>query len=452
MKTLLAKILSLISLMAIIFILHSPLSFASDFSEPLPEVITYEPGEIVEELVIKTNTIINADSSVIIKKLLIVDGAETVEINVEVQTLEVIAQNKVVLVGEGNITDVVISSKDVAVNTTGNIKRLIINNQDARIVVKEGTKISKLEIPTGTKRTDLITNYAHAAHRFEDDGNSDGNYRDNDDQVVTLPTTDNQPPVDDKPPVEVNPIPGDDTPPPTIPPVTPPSGDNNTPPSTINTGVTITIGTITQGSIEGTKASGTIGGITYTAKDTGTAGNNITISHGNNGISNPLQVNVYEWSPNSVSIGLETNSNRIGPGPTQYEIVSTNNEVKQAVEGDANASSIVDVTVSGNGNDVASNGYLTLSGGTNGITEKLEMTITHGADVNGTITVNVNSNSYNVNVSAGDSTDNVASKIAIELNGQVANYIVTSLESNVIFASTIAGNVEDISVIFGSNN
>lgn len=241
MKTLLAKILSLVSLMAIIFILHSPLSFASDLSEPLPEVITFEPGEIVEELMIKSNTIINADSSVIIKKLLIVDGAETVEINVEVQTLEVIAQNKVVLVGKGNITDVVISSKDVAVNTTGNIKKLIINNQDARIVVKEGTKISKLEIPAGTKRTDLITNYAHAAHRFEDDGNGDGNYRDNDDQVVTLPTTDNQPPVDDQPPVEVNPIPGVDTPPPTIPPVTPPPGDNSTPPSTVNTGVTITI-------------------------------------------------------------------------------------------------------------------------------------------------------------------------------------------------------------------
>lgn len=153
-----------------------------------------------------------------------------------------------------------------------------------------------------------------------------------------------------------------------------------------------------------------------------------------------------------MSIGLETNSNRIGPGPTQYEIVSTNNEVKQAVEDNGNASSIVDVTVSGNGNDVASNGYITLSGGTNGITEKLEMTITHGADVNGTITVNVNSNTYNVNVSEGDSTDNVATKIAIELNGQVANYIVTSLESNVIFTSTIAGNVEDLSVTFGSNN
>lgn len=65
-------------------------------------------------------------------------------------------------------------AKEVSVNTIGDIHKLVITNKDARLQVKEGTKIVKLVIVERIKRTDLITNYEYCRHRFKDEGYVDG--------------------------------------------------------------------------------------------------------------------------------------------------------------------------------------------------------------------------------------------------------------------------------------
>lgn len=424
MKVTIAKLLILLSFTVIFFGFQASSVFAKDLS-----VVTVTEENVIEELTITEDTVVNAEEGLSIPKLIIKDGAEVVEINSEVQTLEVTAQNNVELTGEGDITNVIISTdKKVAVNTTGDIHKLEIANKDARLVVKEGTKVAKLVIPEGTKRTDLITNYEHCRDRFEDEGNGDG-------EGVTYPSDDNPTSSDDE----------DDVTPPADGGNLPPTDGGTTPP-TNSTGVTATVGTITQGNNEATKAIGSIGGITYTAKEAGSAGNTIYVSQGNNGISNPLNVQVYDWTPNSVLVGLETSSTLVGPGPTQYEIKSTNNEVKAKVEAHTAASNLVDVTITGDGDSLAINGNVRLSGGSDGIKEKLDLTITHGSENDGTVNVTVNNSIYNVNVVAGDTTDIVALKVATALNGNVEDYNVTALTNVVTFTSKIQGNVQDLLV------
>lgn len=431
MKVTIAKLLILLSFTVIFFGFQASSVFAKDLS-----VVTVTEENVIEELTITEDTVVNAEEGLSIPKLIIKDGAEVVEINAEVQTLEVTAQNNVELTGEGDITNVIISTdKKVAVNTTGDIHKLEIANKDARLVVKEGTKVAKLVIPEGTKRTDLITNYEHCRDRFEDEGNGDG-------EGIAYPSDDSPTPSDDD---DVTPPADGGNLPPADGGTTPPTGGGTNPPAN-STGVTATVGTITQGNNEATKASGSIGSITYTAKEAGSAGNNIYVSQGNNGISNPLNVQVYDWTPNSVLVGLETSSTLVGPGPTQYEIKSTNNEVKDKVETHTAASSLVEVTITGDGDSLATNGNVTLSGGSDGIKEKLDLTITHGSENDGTVNVTVNNSIYNVNVVAGDTTDIVALKVATALNGNVEDYNVTALTNVVTFTSKIQGNVQDLLV------
>ncbi|MDN4495115.1 hypothetical protein [Ureibacillus aquaedulcis] len=170
MKTNLTKLLAITSFMLCFFVFQASAVFANVLSE-----ITVKQGETMEVITITEDTKISSGEGVVIPKVVITNGAKLVEFNADVQIVEVTSQNNVELVGEGTITDVIIStSKEVALNTTGDIHKLVITDPAARLEIKEGTKISKLVIPQGTKRTDIITNYEHCSHRFEDDRNGNG--------------------------------------------------------------------------------------------------------------------------------------------------------------------------------------------------------------------------------------------------------------------------------------
>lgn len=163
MKIQLKRLVGVLSLTIIFFSFHSLSVFAEDLT-----VVTVEKSDENRELIISEDTIVNFEHGTLIPKLIVKDGAEIVEINAEVHTLEVIAQNTVELIGEGNITEVIVNTESkVAINTTGNINKLQITNSASRIVVKEGTKIAELRVPAGSKVTDIITNYEQAKDRFE---------------------------------------------------------------------------------------------------------------------------------------------------------------------------------------------------------------------------------------------------------------------------------------------
>ncbi|MBY0122313.1 hypothetical protein [Bacillus sp. S/N-304-OC-R1] len=201
------KALGLISFTIFLLVFQSSFASAKDLT-----VVTIEQGEKIEELVISEDSIINAEEGVLIPKLIITNGATIVEINANVQTLEVAAQNNVELNGKGNITDLVISTgTKVTVNTTGDIHKLEITNKDARLVVKEGSKISELKLPEGSKATDIITNYEQAKDRFENISDS---------TTIPRPTPD-----------EITPPTEDEATPPTEDEATPPTEDEATPPT-----------------------------------------------------------------------------------------------------------------------------------------------------------------------------------------------------------------------------
>ncbi|MFO1444149.1 hypothetical protein KDN24_13240 [Bacillus sp. Bva_UNVM-123] len=221
------KVLGLVSFTIFLLVFQSSFASAKDLL-----VVPIEKDDDIEELIISEDSIINAEEGVLIPKLIITNGATIVEINANVQILEVTAQNKVELIGNGNITDLIISTgTEVVVNTTGDIHKLEITNKDARLVVKEGSKISKLVIPVGVKRTDIITNYEHSSHRFDEEGIYGRESND-----PTPPTYDNStPPTYDNstPPTDDNSTPptDDNSTPPTDDNSTPPTDDNPTPPT-----------------------------------------------------------------------------------------------------------------------------------------------------------------------------------------------------------------------------
>ncbi|MBY0122139.1 hypothetical protein [Bacillus sp. S/N-304-OC-R1] len=212
-----AKVLSLVSFMIFLFVFQSSFASAKELS-----VVNIEKSNQIEELTISEDSIINAEEGVLIPKLIITNGATIVEINANVQILEVAAQNNVELIGKGNITDLIISTgSKVAVNTAGDIHKLEVTNKDARIVVKEGTKIAELVIPNGAKASDIITNYENAKGRFENI--VDGAVKDP--QIQEPPVIEEELPVETEAPEEGSTPPTEDE---TTP---PPSDDNTTPPT-----------------------------------------------------------------------------------------------------------------------------------------------------------------------------------------------------------------------------
>lgn len=163
MKVQFKRLVSVLSLAFIFFSFQTVSVFAKDLT-----VISVDQENLQSEYKISQDSLINSEDGVVIPKLIIESGVEIVEINADIQVLEVATHNDIELNGIGNITDVIISTdKKVSINTTGNIQKIEVTNKEAKLLVKEGTKIATLKLPEGSKAEDIIKNFEQAKNRFE---------------------------------------------------------------------------------------------------------------------------------------------------------------------------------------------------------------------------------------------------------------------------------------------
>ena len=104
------------------------------------------------EVTISSNVNISADSTVSIPKITLQVGANEVEINATVKELTIDSTEAITLTGNATLENVKIE-QDVKVNlnTTGEIKQIESTNKDAKITVKEGTKVGNVVVPEGIK-------------------------------------------------------------------------------------------------------------------------------------------------------------------------------------------------------------------------------------------------------------------------------------------------------------
>lgn len=157
------RLIGTLGLSLFLFSFQSISVFAKDLTE-----VTLEQANLQSEYFVSQDSIINAEVGIVVPKLIIEDGVEIVEVNADIQQLEVATQNNFELKGKGNIDHIVISSSsEIAINTTGNINKIEVTNKDARLVIKEGTKIAELIIPEGSSAKDIITNFDQVKDRFE---------------------------------------------------------------------------------------------------------------------------------------------------------------------------------------------------------------------------------------------------------------------------------------------
>ena len=140
------------------------------------------------EVTLSSNASITADRTVEIPKITLQMGAKEVEINATVKELTIDSSEAITLTGNATLENVKIE-QDVKVNlnTTGEIKQIESTNKDAKITVKEGTKVGNVVVPEGSKADEIIQNY----DAVKGDIGQIGGTKNPDAKPVTPPTTGN---------------------------------------------------------------------------------------------------------------------------------------------------------------------------------------------------------------------------------------------------------------------
>lgn len=114
----------------------------------------------VGEIVVNSNAILTAGSSVVLPKVLIVQGATDVVINSNVTSLQVTTTGEVKLSGKSDIVNLsLMTSANVNLQTIGRVSNLETLNRETKVTIGTETKIGNLVIPTGSKPADIIQNY-----------------------------------------------------------------------------------------------------------------------------------------------------------------------------------------------------------------------------------------------------------------------------------------------------
>lgn len=125
----------------------------------------------VGEIVVNSNVTLTAESSVVLPKLVIAQGAGDVAINSNVTSLKVTTTNNVKLAGKSDIENLSLMTKaNVNLQTMGRVSNLEIVNKETNVTVGTETKIGNLVIPTGSKPVDIIGNYNAVKENVEQVG------------------------------------------------------------------------------------------------------------------------------------------------------------------------------------------------------------------------------------------------------------------------------------------
>ena len=120
------------------------------------------------EVTISSNANISADRTAVIPKITLQVGAKEVEINANVKELIINSSDTLTITGDTTLENVKIKQNiSVNLNLTGEIKQLEFTNKEAKITVKEGTKIGNVVVPEGAKVKDVIQNYDEVKEDIE---------------------------------------------------------------------------------------------------------------------------------------------------------------------------------------------------------------------------------------------------------------------------------------------
>ena len=112
------------------------------------------------EIKVTKNVNISGDKTALIPKITLQIGAKNVGINASVQNLIIDSGDGTTITGNTTFEHVkILNSGSVNLNTTGEIKILESTNKDAKITIKEGTKVTNVLILEGLKISDVIQNY-----------------------------------------------------------------------------------------------------------------------------------------------------------------------------------------------------------------------------------------------------------------------------------------------------
>ncbi|MFT9848384.1 S-layer homology domain-containing protein [Aneurinibacillus sp. REN35] len=117
----------------------------------------------VSDVTVENNTTIQADSSVSIPKVTVMDGVKSVTLNASIDSVVVESHNDIFLSGSGHIRNLTVQNQSyVTLNTTGIITNANVPDINSKIVMQTGSKITNLSIPTGAKVEDVVRNYTES--------------------------------------------------------------------------------------------------------------------------------------------------------------------------------------------------------------------------------------------------------------------------------------------------
>lgn len=141
----------------------------------------------VGEIVVNSNATLTAESSVVLPKVIIAQGATDVTLHSNVTNLHVTTSGNVKLSGKSNIVNLsLIANAIIDLQTIGRVNNLETVNKETKVTIGTETKIGNLIIPTGSKPADIIGNYNSVKGNVEQVGGTK-----NPDTTTTAPSTGN---------------------------------------------------------------------------------------------------------------------------------------------------------------------------------------------------------------------------------------------------------------------
>ena len=141
----------------------------------------------VGEIVVNSNATLTAESSVVLPKVTITQGATDVVLHSNVTNLLVTTTGNVRLSGKSNIVNLsLMANANIDLQTIGRVNNLETVNKETKVTIGTETKIGNLIIPTGSKPADIIGNYNSVKGNVEQVGGTK-----NPDTTTTAPSTGN---------------------------------------------------------------------------------------------------------------------------------------------------------------------------------------------------------------------------------------------------------------------
>jgi len=122
----------------------------------------------VQEFIVSSNVHLKADKGVSIPKVTVKEGAKTVTIDADVDSLSIDSPDVLKFEGTGNIKEVKVESEnEVKFETKGKIDKIDIKSKDTKVSFGSNTKIGNLVLPEGVNAKDVIQDFDKVKENIE---------------------------------------------------------------------------------------------------------------------------------------------------------------------------------------------------------------------------------------------------------------------------------------------